>query len=325
MPDRIKSIDIARAICIVLVVIGHYFPDGSPLWYCRFRNWIYSFHMPAFMFISGYVYNLTQRSAKRPTYLQFIRKKARRLLVPYFVVSFIIILLKLSSQYLLKMQIKNPIGPDAFLKIFLGPEAAVHLWFILALWWIFVIVPLFRSKSSHIVLLAAGTVLHYLPAVIPSISYPEIFCLDYSARHLIFFAAGMVIQDYELSFDGSSIWVTLLAVAAFAANSLTGFCHQIDPYIGVAGILGLSTLTGNLPDKALSSLMTISKSSYTIYLVHSIFLGFIISCLKPIPALLNPNGPLFAAGAVLIVTASIYCCIAVHILLMTSGPDKSFG
>lgn len=31
--SRIFSLDIAKAICIILVVIGHYIPDHSPKWY----------------------------------------------------------------------------------------------------------------------------------------------------------------------------------------------------------------------------------------------------------------------------------------------------
>ncbi len=31
--QRIETLDIARAICILLVVIGHYNPDNAPLWW----------------------------------------------------------------------------------------------------------------------------------------------------------------------------------------------------------------------------------------------------------------------------------------------------
>ena len=54
---RLLNFDIAKAICIILVVIGHYSPDGSPDWYKAIWSWIYSFHMPLFMFASGYIYN----------------------------------------------------------------------------------------------------------------------------------------------------------------------------------------------------------------------------------------------------------------------------
>ncbi|MFI3318918.1 MAG: acyltransferase family protein [Rikenellaceae bacterium] len=70
---RNYAIDIAKAICIILVVIGHYQPSNSPQWYLAIVNIIYSFHMPLFMFASGYVYMMTKRDDE--SYLGFIKKK----------------------------------------------------------------------------------------------------------------------------------------------------------------------------------------------------------------------------------------------------------
>ena len=52
--QRLVFLDIAKAICIILVVIGHYHPENSPEWYNVIWKFIYSFHMPLFMFASGY-------------------------------------------------------------------------------------------------------------------------------------------------------------------------------------------------------------------------------------------------------------------------------
>ena len=84
---RIVTLDIAKAICIILVVIGHYIPDNSPDWYVLMRTFIYSFHMPLFMFASGFIYMATRREEG---YGQFIWKKFKRLMVPYFSTSVIV-------------------------------------------------------------------------------------------------------------------------------------------------------------------------------------------------------------------------------------------
>ena len=55
MAKRIVYIDIAKALCIILVVIGHYCPDGCPDWWIAVHDFIYTFHMPLFMFLSGLV------------------------------------------------------------------------------------------------------------------------------------------------------------------------------------------------------------------------------------------------------------------------------
>ncbi len=310
--ERILSIDIARALCIVLVVAGHYFPDGGPVWYTDLRNWIYSFHMPLFMFLSGYVYSYTRREE---SYARFLGRKAKRLLLPYVIVSAVIISIKIASQQLLGMDIKNPVGFDSYLKMFLGPEAAVHLWFILALWWIFVVVALFRSRLAHIVLLLLAVVLHYLPSIAPGICYPQVFCLNYSAMYLIYFMLGVVLCDSGLDLHRPAAWLCALLTALFIANSLLHLCPPADAYVGIAGVLAFSALLQRVPSGWLAPVMAVGDASYTIYLVHSIFMGFIVTGLKFCPALLDTGGPLFGLGAVIIITLSVVLSVIVHRIL----------
>lgn len=49
--SRNVALDIAKAICIILMVIGH---SGCPEY---LKNFIYMFHMPCFFFISGWLLN----------------------------------------------------------------------------------------------------------------------------------------------------------------------------------------------------------------------------------------------------------------------------
>lgn len=72
---RIGWIDICKGLLIILMVLGH---TGTPV-IRPLRRWIYSFHMPAFVFLSGY----TARH-DRP-FGTFIVKKTKRILIPYVV------------------------------------------------------------------------------------------------------------------------------------------------------------------------------------------------------------------------------------------------
>lgn len=74
---RLQYIDIAKGIGIFLVVLGHVY-RGNVV-----QNWLYSFHMPLFFFISGWLYN--GNKVFKSGYITFIKKKARRFLVPYMV------------------------------------------------------------------------------------------------------------------------------------------------------------------------------------------------------------------------------------------------
>ena len=54
--ERIKSIDFCKGIAILLVVLGHATEHtNASLSYDWLYKYIYSFHMPLFMFISGFV------------------------------------------------------------------------------------------------------------------------------------------------------------------------------------------------------------------------------------------------------------------------------
>lgn len=111
--NRIIALDIAKAICIILVVMGHYVPDNSPAWYVLVHDVIYTFHMPLFMFVSGYVYIATK---KRSTYGDFLLKKVRRLMVPYLTTSVMVIVIKLLTQG--SMSVDNPVTIFSFVEMF---------------------------------------------------------------------------------------------------------------------------------------------------------------------------------------------------------------
>lgn len=63
--QRIDWIDTAKGLCMILVIVGHTLPYGNLM-----RNFIFSFHMPAFFFLTGY-------TARRPdTWQGFARYNA---------------------------------------------------------------------------------------------------------------------------------------------------------------------------------------------------------------------------------------------------------
>jgi acyltransferase len=84
MDKRIDYIDIAKAIGIILVYIGHCDLNyKSPLFL-----WIYSFHMPLFFFISGFLFKFhSQLSYDKIG--KILYNKAISLLIPYLFFSII--------------------------------------------------------------------------------------------------------------------------------------------------------------------------------------------------------------------------------------------
>lgn len=96
--NRLLWIDTAKCLGIFLVVLGHQtIPE-------KFSAWIYSFHMPLFFFLSGYIYNSNKLS-----FSELLVKKSRSLLVPYLFIA--------TVSYLFWLLIGRNYGNDATLNI----------------------------------------------------------------------------------------------------------------------------------------------------------------------------------------------------------------
>lgn len=77
--NRDYAIDIARGIAIILVVVGH---TAVPL---SFPNHLaFSVHLPLFFFLSGFL-----MKAERYSFWEYTKKRAFRLLLPYFIFAFV--------------------------------------------------------------------------------------------------------------------------------------------------------------------------------------------------------------------------------------------
>lgn len=127
---RDDSIDIAKGIGIFLMVVGHTTSNKIIL------QWIYSFHMPLFFFLSGVFHS------QGKNYKEFVIKKIKTLLVPYFFFSIILFLF----FFIVSRNIGFSAGEslsvkENFIGIFLGNEMkgtsqmswGGQLWFLPAL------------------------------------------------------------------------------------------------------------------------------------------------------------------------------------------------
>ncbi len=300
---RLEWIDISKGMCIILVVMAHYRPENSPQWYVLFNEFIYSFRMPLFLFTSGFIYSVTKKDEK---YIDFARKKIKRLLVPYFTVSILIITLKLFTQKSLLME--NPVVPFAYIEMFYLPVAGYFLWFIWALFWMFLLIPFFKSVESRMILLALSFVLYYVP-----IHFPLVFCLEQFRVSLFYFVLGVFVHSCVKKWN-FTIHRTYIVVAIIGFIGLTLFriLYWSDPLIRmVLGLLGIFIVSkiairmDKKQGKGKDFLILISSSSYIIYLFHTTFEGFAKSVLNKLE--MNSHDFFtFLVGAVFVIFAGLF-------------------
>ena len=125
---RNKEIDIARGIGTLLVTLGHSMYINK-----YFKEWIYSFHMPLFFFISGYLFNYDKY---KDNYKLFLKKKIKSFIIPYILLALFIwfILFLFDYKFILTEEAKN-----RFIGIFIGFRLSKYyfcLWFVLVLFFI---------------------------------------------------------------------------------------------------------------------------------------------------------------------------------------------
>ena len=178
---RNKTIDIIKGIAIFLVVLGHviqfrFLPESFDENYL-FRM-IYSFHMPLFMFLSGY---LVWKESLITVNLQ---KKFRRLIIPFFVWGGI--------SYFLGAQYKNIILSEFLFKLMWEPDTG--LWFLWVLFLNFLILQIglwgkrFPIKEAFI-WISLIIILWLVPV--------KAFGINATKWYFIFFLLGMFTNRYK--------------------------------------------------------------------------------------------------------------------------------
>ena len=95
--QRLNYIDICKALGIILVVLGHTYSIPKALYLI-----IYSFHMPLFFILSGFVYN--KEKNQNLGFKRFVLKQAKYYLIPYFVFSIINLCIEVFKRIVLSKQ-----------------------------------------------------------------------------------------------------------------------------------------------------------------------------------------------------------------------------
>ena len=125
--ERITWIDMAKGFGIIAVFIGH-MVQNSPL-----GSFVYSFHMPLFFFLSGYLFTSGQG------FLKFLKKKSAAILLPYFTYGLIVVICEAIYPFILSGQkisrtVLNSLLSE--LSMFLLQRRYMVLWFLAVLFWV---------------------------------------------------------------------------------------------------------------------------------------------------------------------------------------------
>lgn len=219
---RIVWVDIARGIAMIFVMMGH--ASGIPK---SLMSWVYSFHMPLFFFLSGYVFNVE----KYHSFKSLLIDKSRTLLFPMVALSTVLSIWTaiINTNYGISGLIKHFIGIFIELR---GSDFDSGLWFITCLfviellWWFLCKISAFNSIIKKIIVLFVFSVIGFLYVVFIDHIVP--WALEASLISIGFFGVGNLIKK-----NGERIiqWIEkkkiILCIVSLAINCMVVFFNII--------------------------------------------------------------------------------------------------
>lgn len=243
-------------------------------------NWVGTFHVYTFIFVSGYIFHYvnSERHAY-PDYWSFALKKAKRLIVPYLFTALVWVIP--ITQFYFHYDVKN-----LFVKYFLCTSPS-QLWFLWTLFDIFIIAWPIANQNAilnsniFVILLSISSI---VLGRIGSILLPNVFCIWTALRYFPLFLLGMIYREREhlllrkiplpVYFTVDIIlfvfYLQLQSQQSFISKLLVVLLEILLHYVGVLMLFqALQKIGTMLPDwKANKWFQFFAKRSLPIYLFH---------------------------------------------------------
>ena len=274
---RVVELDMMKFWGILFVVLGHvtnmYFPGGlvhmaeHPKGLMLISSFLYSFHMPLFVFVSGAVYSYQYEIlGKRYGLKRMISTKTKRLLIPYLFFGFVVML-----PIMVGCGFRESFVDYAYHGIFLSKDSR-HLWFVLMLFEVFVVFWVMR-KMVEIIKLPKWTllVLSFVLMLVSS-KIPYIFQLNMTAKYLFWFAIG---YDFMMHKDNYKVFVLgvlfpgmILMLYLIENQHLSVRAPLFATVTAMAGIMLIYSISSKMAGGGNSFVGLVVKNSFGIYLIH---------------------------------------------------------
>lgn len=274
-PDRLSDIDRLKGFAIALVVWGHiasFAPMGSPSAFYISIAVIYSFHMPVFMYLSGFVFfhaGLHERFWNAP-YKQ-IANRFDRLMIPFLFFGVLVLL----GKYVVGQFVALPDPVESLSVGFVSilrdtpDNPSASIWYLLVIFVYAIATPLLwrLGRARFLLLFAVGIAGWIIPL-------PADFYASRVGKYFLFFAIGgfvatrgsgilAIIQRYALVFVG----IFVLLCVFFFAHPLALLICGLSAIPALHGVFRQHSLQG---DRLFA---TLGRNSMAIYLMNTIFIG----------------------------------------------------
>lgn len=307
-----KELNVLKFYGILLVVLGHVAFVYSPLSIITphtpsltinfVKDVIYSFHMPLFFFASGCIFSYQLEVKRKPmTFAQLLRNKTKRLMIPFYAFALLMV-----YPTMVLLGFRDPVHYffDGFI-LAIDPR---HLWFVMALFLIFLLFFGLRKVCNRIHLpIWILSILALLIYIFPiNIAYFQIRNVE---EYLIWFTLGYLFTIYKSAFK----YVVIVALCGLGFNMTLpeitppNMLKRFNGILWIAVFYVLSIYTIKIESAKLYQ--WVAPNSFGIYLFHAMIIYWIEFIAAPYP--INPY-PLSVAAVVVSLTLSILLTVMVR-------------
>ncbi|MCB5183697.1 acyltransferase [Methylobacillus gramineus] len=318
--ERLSELDRAKGLAILLVVIGHVVarqPPAGNEWYEIGKYLIYYFHMPFFMFLSGFIIEYTYKPLVGfSQFSSYVKSKFLRLMPAFLIMAILIYLGKLIASHFI--QVDNLQGRDvsALLDILLYPaqSSASSLWYIYVLFLFYLIFPVIHWLIQRkVIWMVVG-----LCAFIVQDELTHLFMLNRVAEFLLFIMVGAwVARNYETfsnhNYRYGWLWALIFVIALVASEYL--LLPKL--ILGLLSIPALMFFVSAQYVKDSAILTQLGKYVFVIYLLNTIVIGLVKGVgLK----FVSWDGINFIPYFIVLMLAGLYVPILIKQFLFSKSP-----
>lgn len=250
---KYNELDIAKGIAIIAVVLGHAFPDAdygiSNFTANTIHAFVYGFHMPVFFFIAG----LLSAKHKEDKPLPYIKQRACKLLIPYFLLSIVGLVLK----QVFASEANHAYSLLSSWRIILGQSPMGGMWY---LWTLFIMSLVFILFARYVkkdwILILFGMVCYYI-GYRKSIGFMQNF-----ATFAVYFFLGVACKDfYDQSRQLDQKIIACASIPTYWMCVQLCAPELVEGMVGIVMVLSVSSL---IKSKLLTDM---GRKSYAIYLM----------------------------------------------------------
>lgn len=313
---RDARIDFVKGVCILLMVWGHLPRLGA----ChegleRVVFWIYTFHMPVFVLISGYLFG------SKTTEILNVRRVFVRMFKPYFTMSIVTIVLYWAARKF-GLATSVDVHVESLLDVInriLHGRGGGALWYLymVGVMELLVLASLWICQRTRLLSSSVWAVICVVIGVVTNLLQKAGFCIP--VQYLPYFLIGYFVR--RAGRELMSSWLFVLAIP-FLVQMIDGEISSVVNCLWVMSILGvMMAFAKSMAENGVCRWISyLGRHTLSVLIFHNI----VSVGMRPIsPYILAYENTGIALNIVLLFCV-VSACISVEIILRKLGIDRIF-